>query len=366
MLADELRHARSHSFGWIGVIRGLAAPVARMVSDILIETPKSRGNRRDGLFAQDSTRKWADRFLTEDSLLFPAGRIQVVNFCWSRPMEVIWETGDRCYLFDLLLSNKSNSTTRTRPGTRSQRPSRGGSGLTFLPPGQKLRTRFPDARAARSLRFMLDTAVIEAFVRHLLRWIENPALLNACASLSGSAAVRLLRRMYQEMKGADFGCVAVLQGLATQLAGETIRTFKLGGTVSHFAGRLAPWRMQLIQQRIYSTAPLPDLEEVATLCGLTIRHLSRAFRAETGQTLGAFIDSVMVERAYALLQSGMTLTGIAHRLGYSHACGFAAAFRRTTGRRPSDVQGEHPNTRPPPSALDACAPAVNPRINGHP
>jgi AraC family transcriptional regulator len=103
-------------------------------------------------------------------------------------------------------------------------------------------------------------------------------------------------------------------------------------------GGLAPWRLRLIRERVSSDAPLPGLEELAGSCHLTVRHLTRAYRAQTGRTLGNYIESVMVERAREMLRSALSVEQVARRLGYSHSSAFAAALRRATGLRPSETK----------------------------
>jgi AraC-like DNA-binding protein len=71
---------------------------------------------------------------------------------------------------------------------------------------------------------------------------------------------------------------------------------------------------------------------------MTVRHLSRAFRTETGQTLGRYIESVMVERAKALLLEGAPVRDVAESIGYATASSFTSAFRRATGLLPSDIK----------------------------
>jgi len=104
-------------------------------------------------------------------------------------------------------------------------------------------------------------------------------------------------------------------------------------------GGLPPWRLRAIERRVRADGPLPSLEELAGLCRISVRHLSRAFRSETGQTVGKFIEQVMAERAHAMLLEGVAVGTVARRLGYARAGNFAQAFRRTTGLLPTAVVG---------------------------
>jgi AraC family transcriptional regulator len=294
--------------------------------------------QRDWVFAKNSMFDRVDSYTTENLTVFPGGRIEVRYFSWSRPMDNVWETGKRCYLFNMSLSNQEPPTTWTHLDTGLQKRRTGRGGLTFVPPAQKMSSSFA-AGNSRSVCCMLDANVIEAFLTDAPEWNWSQALLDDCAHVGGTEIEWLLRRMYREVQEPDFATADVLETLAKQVAIEVVRKFKLRSSENNYrAGGLAPWRMRLIRERLYSDAPLPYLEEVATLCDITVRHLARAFRTETGQTLGRYIESVMVERAKALLQARVPVGQVAKTLGYSHSGAFASAFRRATGVRPSEVK----------------------------
>jgi AraC family transcriptional regulator len=144
--------------------------------------------------------------------------------------------------------------------------------------------------------------------------------------------------MYRELSISDFGSQANLESLAKQLAIEIARKFASGRSPDHYSSGLAPWRMKRLYERLYSEGPLPDLAELATLCGMSIRHLSRTFRTETGQTLGKYIDAVMVERATEMLAASTPIGETAKRLGFAGPSSFRSAFRRATGLLPSEIK----------------------------
>jgi AraC family transcriptional regulator len=103
---------------------------------------------------------------------------------------------------------------------------------------------------------------------------------------------------------------------------------------------LAPRHKRLIRERVTAQEPLPNRDELADMCDMTVRHLSRAFRTETGQTLGGYIDSVMVDRANAMLTAGAPVRDVAESLGYATPSSFTSAFRRATGLLPREVKAQ--------------------------
>jgi AraC family transcriptional regulator len=67
--------------------------------------------------------------------------------------------------------------------------------------------------------------------------------------------------------------------------------------------------------------------------------LGRAFRAETGYTLGDFVEAGMVQHAHSML-AGTTLPlgEIARQLGFATSSSFSNAFQRATGLKPREVE----------------------------
>ncbi|GIG37685.1 helix-turn-helix domain-containing protein [Cellulomonas pakistanensis] len=80
------------------------------------------------------------------------------------------------------------------------------------------------------------------------------------------------------------------------------------------------------------------LADWAAELGVSARTLTRAFRAETGQSLGGWQAAVRVQRAVLLLAAGERVEDVADAVGYRSASAFGAAFRRQTGRSPSRFQ----------------------------
>ena len=150
--------------------------------------------------------------------------------------------------------------------------------------------------------------------------------------------------MYRELHEPDFASQNMIENLARQLAIEIVRRFKLrDAKPGYLVGGLAPWRMRLIQERVYSDLPVPNLEELANLCDMTVRHLSRAFRTETGLTVGKYVEAAMAERARAMLGNGTPVREVAANLGYATSGSFSCAFRRATGLLPREVKAVRPS-----------------------
>lgn len=78
----------------------------------------------------------------------------------------------------------------------------------------------------------------------------------------------------------------------------------------------------------------PTVHRVAAGLGMPPRTLSRRLRSE-GATFQSLLDSLRLDLADRFLsEDGMTVTEVAHALGYSDPSAFNKAFRRWTGQAP--------------------------------
>jgi AraC family transcriptional regulator len=278
-----------------------------------------------------------DDYVTHSMLSFPGGWVEMRQFKWSQPVESVCTTTNRCYMLNLSVSgwNKGGSA-RNLHALRRHDPEAIGR-MWLLPPEQTMQFNSSQGQS-RSIRCALDAGLFDRFLADTPRWRNNEDLLHAAFNIHGGQTEWLLHRMYGELRHPDFATPQVIETLAKQLTVEIIRTLKLRREETvHFIGGLAPWRLRLIRKRLSSEEALPDLEELADLCDMTVRHLSRAFRSETGETLGKHIEAIMIDRAKRLLVNGTPVRETAAALGYATSGSFAAAFRRATGLLPSEL-----------------------------
>lgn len=116
-----------------------------------------------------------------------------------------------------------------------------------------------------------------------------------------------------------------------------------------FNGRLTAWQLRRITDYVEGQVePVATIDELAKLCGLSSRHLGRAFKASTGQTLGDYIKSTRLQKARSLLRdTDFSQKEIAHRLGFATVSSFSVAFNKATGLTPKQFrQLEHAGDPP--------------------
>jgi AraC family transcriptional regulator len=288
------------------------------------------------LNVERSTIHAMDKYVTEHMLSFPGGWVEARQLSWSHPLESVCTTSHRCYMLNLSLSGRT--TGGSARNLRSMRNDGETIGRMWLvPPDQTLQFSSIEGQG-RSIRCVLDADLFDSFLADTPCWRDDEASLRAAFNINSGEIEWLLRRMHRELRNPDFATLQVIETLAKQLTVEIIRTLKLRREDRSFhMGGLSPWRLRLIEQRLRSEEVLPDLEELANLCDMTVRHLSRSFRSETGQTLGKHIEAAMVDRASRLLRGGAPVRQVAAALGYASPGSFATAFRRATGLLPSEV-----------------------------
>jgi AraC family transcriptional regulator len=89
----------------------------------------------------------------------------------------------------------------------------------------------------------------------------------------------------------------------------------------------------------YGTGPL-SLVELARVACLSKFHFLRSFKALTGVTPARHLAELRVERAQQLLRRTpeLSLSEVAHQVGFSEAAALSRAFRRLSGVRPGSYR----------------------------
>jgi AraC-like DNA-binding protein len=134
--------------------------------------------------------------------------------------------------------------------------------------------------------------------------------------------------------------------LADGLLRDPVRAGR-GGIPSHR-------RLTEAAREVLVTDPAFDgLDRLARLLGVSRSHLSRVFRAETGETLSRFRRRLRVRAALDRLADGhRDLAGLAADLGFADHAHLTRAMRAEVGDPPSQVRrllmGEHESSSRPP------------------
>jgi AraC family transcriptional regulator len=206
--------------------------------------------------------------------------------------------------------------------------------IFMVPPGEELYVRGGSGRQISLLCF-LDREAIASVIGDDLIWTEQK--LAATIDLTSARIRALLFRLTEEVRHPGFAADRMLEFLTGELAIELSR-FCLEVTESPATGGLAGWRLRLIDERLSDDPTAPALGELAALCNISIRQLTRGFKVSRGCSIGDYIESRRMESAKRLLVSGENVKTIAFTMGFSSPSSFTFAFRRAVGISPSQFR----------------------------
>jgi len=273
-------------------------------------------------------------FKPERIMQFRRGWVEARNYHWDGSFE--WTADRDTYWFNLALSPRPASASMTYLSAgRCGSPLSAGRAI-MVPPGQTVRATVGASRY-RTLDCVVEAAVLDEVLGRSPEW--EPKVLPETACM-GREVEWLLLKIYQEVRRCAFGAPIKIEALTNALAVEVIRSLALDRrTPRPSCGGLAPWRMRILSDRIHAKGPAPTLSELAELCDMSVRHLCRTFKAETGDTIGRYVEGALLERAWMLLaKPDASIRDVARALGFADTPSFAHAFRRATGLRPSEAR----------------------------
>jgi len=193
-----------------------------------------------------------------------------------------------------------------------------------------------------------DTAIPQGSIQCLLHgsyltdWLETEVVwtdqrLLASLDIASIAIRHLLRRLASEAANPGFGSKLLSEFLIGQIVIELGRYFLAVGDVPA-SGGLAAWRLRLIDERLKEPGEPPGLSELAGLCRISARQLTRGFRASRGCSISEYVAHSRMETAKRLLDGDYPIKAIATAVGFSSSSNFAGAFQRATGVTPSQFR----------------------------
>ena len=146
---------------------------------------------------------------------------------------------------------------------------------------------------------------------------------------------RLIRQMEFEYNARKTGCTEMLRCYLTQVLVCAIRASEEAERirVQHNATTAI---VNHLQQ--HYAQPL-SLSSISHQLGYTPQYLSSLFHKDTGMTIQAFLQWLRVEAACRLMDShSMSLSSIAHAVGYSDSKHFSKVFRQHKGVSPREYR----------------------------
>lgn len=274
------------------------------------------------------------RIEVEAELGAPCANIQVVRYHFTEPPDSRLRVDHKFRLELCLTARHRSSRACFREQWNAQRFERIGD-LFIVPPGMELQARCDDESSLTSIVCELDAqSVYELFDK---RPPLSDRLLLAGLDIRDAKIRCLLLRLAEEAKHPGFASATMAELLARQMAIELVRH---GQAIieSHMQGGLAPWQLRLIDERLKEVREAPTLPVLAQLCRISVRQLTRGFRASRGGSIGAYVANSQMEHAKHLLDTGESVAAIAATLGFASSSNFCFAFRRETGITPGQFR----------------------------
>ncbi|MBW8783959.1 MAG: helix-turn-helix transcriptional regulator [Novosphingobium sp.] len=221
--------------------------------------------------------------------------------------------------------------------------------IFLVPPGEWLHIKGGSVRQA-SLTCRLDRAAVDDLFGRALEW--SGERLTKTLDITSARVRALLFRITEETRHPGFASARLIDLLSGELAIELGR-FCLEVTEKPVTGGLASWRLRLIDERLSESPTAPSLEELAALCNISVRQLTRGFKVSRGCSMRDYAEQRRMEFAKRLLASGESVKTIAFTMGFASPSSFTFAFRRAVGISPTHFRQRH---RVPGEAADENGP----------
>jgi AraC family transcriptional regulator len=271
--------------------------------------------------------------IVDAELRGPAALAQLVRFDIPRPAESTLHDPDRYQINLCLTPRPLNARACYRGHWGPHRFERLGD-IFMIPPGEALHVKGEGGRQASLLCF-LDRSAIAAIIGTELVWTDHK--LAATIDLTSARIRALLFRLTEEVRHPGLAAGRMLDFLTGELAIELAR-FCLEVDERPAIGGLAGWRLRLIDERLSEDPTAPALKELADLCNVSVRQLTRGFKVSRGCSIGDYVENRRMESAKRLLVAGESVKTIAFTMGFSSPSSFTFAFRRAVGISPSQFR----------------------------
>jgi AraC family transcriptional regulator len=261
---------------------------------------------------------------------FGFGQAQVVRRAWDEPIDVLGVPNEHRLEFAML---PRSSAARGRFPDRQGIPRFERFGEMFFFPAGRVVHAQSRCQRQYSVVCSFRPEALEPWFQGRLQWTD--ARLQASLNITHPTIRSLLARLGEELLNPGFAGAAMIEMMAGQIGIELAR-YLLGIEELPHKGGLSVRNLRQIDERLTHSGAPPTLDELAGLCGLSVRHLTRAFRTSRRRSIGNYIAACRMERVKQLLASGMSVKWIAYTMAFSSPAALSTAFRRATGARPRD------------------------------
>jgi len=275
----------------------------------------------------------------EAELRVPLATTQLVRFDWTRPGDDVFV--EDAYRLDLSLTPRPRNACACYPEHWSARRFERIGDILFVPAGEALHVK-GDRASLASINCRLHAGPIRASFEDELEWSDR--VLETSLDIRSGSIRSLMLRLGGEARHPGFASPMLAELIAAQLVIELFRY--PGVAIDSGAKRgLEAWRLRILDERLAEPGAPPALSELAKLCRVSVRQLTRGFRASRGRSIGEHVAQSQIGHAKRLLATDESIKAIAYSLGFGSPSSFCYAFRRATGQTASQSRESEIRTR---------------------
>jgi AraC family transcriptional regulator len=207
--------------------------------------------------------------------------------------------------------------------------------MFLVPPGQRMHALSDGGPPQASILCHLSPEQLREWFGDDFEWTDRR--LAASLDIPDANIRGLLLRLAEELRHPGFASQVMVELIITQVVIELARYC---ATVKDApaTGGLSPWRLRMIEARLREVREPPTLSELAKLCNLSVRQLTRGFRTSRGRSIGDYVEQCRLDHAKRLLSTEESVKAIAYSLGFASPSSFSFSFRRATGETPSEFR----------------------------
>ncbi|WP_428311826.1 helix-turn-helix transcriptional regulator [Hydrocarboniphaga sp.] len=272
--------------------------------------------------------------LVEAQLSTTSARVQRVRYDFSAPPASVLRIDDSIRV-ELCLNSRHRSARACFVDHWSSSHYERIGELFVLPPTVDMAACSDEARSLSSLVCQLELPPILALFDRLPD-MDTRFLLLGLDVRDANVRHQMLR-LADEVMNPGFASKILVESIAAQMGVDLLR---YGAALPErpLQGQLAPWQLRRIEERLAEVRESAGLQELAALCGVSVRQLTRSFRAVRGCSVGDYVAERQITHAMRLLAADESVASVASRLGFSSSSNFCSAFRRGAGITPGQYQ----------------------------
>jgi AraC family transcriptional regulator len=272
--------------------------------------------------------------LVESELRAPVATAQLVRFQFPKPIDSVLRD-EQQYRLDLCLTPRPGNA-RARFADRWQPGRFEPIGDLFLvPPGESMIAVSDGCCQQASIVCQLQPGLLRECLDDQLQWTDQS--LVAGLDVHDANIRSLMLRLAQEARNPGFASQMLVELIAAQLAIELTR-YSAANSEAQAPRGLAAWRLRVIDERLQELGAPPTLSELAALCRLSVRQLTRGFRVSRECSIGDYVADNRIQQARQLLAAEESIKAVAYTLGFASPSSFCFAFRRATGEAPGQFR----------------------------